>query len=69
MKSRIITAVAVVTLIVFASLLIIAMTAYPMHLGEPSWYHVARVDCLTAAVICGFVSFVSAMLAIASVHF
>ena len=66
MKSRIITAVAIVTLIVFASLLIIAAIAYPAHLGEPSYYHVARVDCLMAACACALVAIVSA---IASVHF
>ena len=66
MKSRIITAVAVVTAIVGALLLLVAVVAYPMHIGEPSYYRVARVDCLVAACTCALVSIVSA---IASAHF
>ena len=61
MKSRIITAVAVVTAIAFASLLLAAVVAYPMHIGEPSYYHVARVDCLVAAFACALVSIASAI--------
>ena len=61
---KFISAVAVVTAIVCVLLLLVAIVAYPMHIGEPSYYHVARVDCLMAAVICAFVSFVS----IASAH-
>ena len=57
----IMSAVAVATLIAFAVLAIYAMTAYPMHLGEPAYYHIARTDCLMVAVIFGLVSFVSAM--------
>lgn len=56
MKSRIITAVAVVTAIVCALLLLVAVVAYPMHIGEPSYYHVARVDCLVAACTCALAS-------------
>ena len=65
MKSRIITTVAVVTAIVCVSLLFAAAVAYPMHIGEPSYYHVARVDCLVAACTCALVSIASA---IASAH-
>ena len=61
MKSRIITAVAVVTAIVCASLLFVAAVAYPMHIGEPSYYHVARVDCLVAATTCALAAIVSAI--------
>ena len=61
MKSSIITAVAVVTAIVCVSLLLVAVVAYPMHFGEPSYYHVARVDCLVAACICALVSIASAI--------
>lgn len=63
MKSRIITAVAVVAAIAFASLLLVAVAAYPMHIGEPSYYHVARVECLMAASACALVSFASAIAA------
>ena len=66
MKSRIIITVAVVTAIVCALLLLAAVVAYPMHISEPAWYHVARVDCLVAACTCALVSIASA---IASVHF
>ena len=66
MKSRVIAAVAVVTAFVCALLLLVAIAAYPMHIGEPSYYHVARVDCLVAACTCALVSIVSA---IASAHF
>ena len=52
MKSRIITAVAVVALIGFFAMIACAMVAYPMHIGEPSYYHVARVNCLKAAIVC-----------------
>ena len=65
MKSRIIPAVAVVAAIVCASLLLAAVVAYPMHIGEPSYYHVARVDCLTGACVCALVSLAS----LVSVHF
>ena len=58
MKSRIITAVAVVTAIVC---LLGAVVAYPMHIGEPSYYHTARVDCLVAACTCALVSIASAI--------
>ena len=63
---KILPSIAVITLIAFVLLLLVAIAAYPMHIGEPSWYHVARVDCLVAASACGLVSFVSA---IASAHF
>ena len=61
MKSRIITAVAVVAAIVCALLLLVAAAAYPMHIGEPSYYHVACVDCLVAACACALVSIASAI--------
>ena len=66
MKSRILSAITVAALIVFALLIIISVVAYPMHVGEPTYYHVARVDCLTAATVCGLVAIVSA---ITSAHF
>ena len=61
MKSRIITAVAVVTAIVCALLLLVAVVAYPMHIGEPLYYHAARVDCFVAACTCALVSITSAI--------
>lgn len=59
MKSRIIITIAVVAAIAFVALLIVAMVAYPMHIGEPSYYHIGRVDCLVAAVTCALVSLAS----------
>ena len=61
MKSSIIPSIAVVTAIAFCALLFVAVVAFPMHFGEPSYYHVARVDCLEAAFICALVSIVSAI--------
>ena len=61
MKSRIITAVAVVAAVAFMSLLLVAVVAFPMHVGEPAYYHVARVDCLVAACTCALVSIASAI--------
>ena len=55
----ILSAVAVVAAVSFVLLMVVAEIAYPMHIGEPSWYHVGRVNCLLAAVICAFVSFAS----------
>ena len=49
---RILSIVSIAALIAFGCLLLVAMIAYPMHLGEPSWYHTARVDCLKAAIVC-----------------
>ena len=66
MKSRILSSIAVVALIAFALLLIVGTITYPMHLGEPSYYHVARVNCLAAATACALVAIVSA---ITSAHF
>ena len=66
MRSRIIAAFAVVALITFFALMVAADVAYPMHIGEPSYYHTARVDCLVGASACAIVSIVSA---IASAHF
>ena len=63
MKSRILSAISVVALIAFVLLLFGAAAAYPMHIGEPSWYHACRVDCVMAAAICGLVSFVAATVA------
>ena len=57
---KILSFVAVAAFIAFAVLLIYSAGAYPMHFGEPTWYHEARVDCLMKAVICCFVSFASA---------
>ena len=56
MKSRIMSALAVVTAVAFVSLLLVAVVAFPMHFGEPSYYHVARVDCLAAACTCALVA-------------
>lgn len=61
MKSRIMTVVAVVAAIAVAALLLVAVVAYPMHIGEPSYYHVARVDCLVAACACALVAIASAI--------
>lgn len=67
MKSRIMSVVAVVAAIACVSLLLVDVVAYPMYIGEPSYYHVARVDCLAAACVCALVSIASAIaLAIAS---
>ena len=63
MRSRIIANIAVVTFVAFALLLIVPCIAWLMHIGEPSYYHVARVDCLVAATACALVSFVSAIVA------
>ena len=61
MKSRIITAVAVVAALAFVLLLLVSVVAYPMHIGEPSYYHVARVDCLAAACACALVAVASSI--------
>lgn len=61
MKSRIIPSIIIVAVIAFAALLLVAVVAYPMHIGEPSYYHTARVDCLLAACTCGIVAIVSAI--------
>lgn len=58
----ILSAVAVVAAVSFVLLLVVADIAYPMHIGEPSYYHVGRVNCLTAACTCAFVSFASFVL-------
>lgn len=63
---RILSVIAMLALIMFALLLVVAVVAYPMHIGEPTYYHVARVDCLTAAAPCGLVAIVSTLV---SVHF
>ena len=65
MKSRILTNIAVVAAIAFVVLLFVPDVAFPMHIGEPSYYHVARADCIVAACACALVSFASAV----SVHF
>ena len=62
MKS-ILSTIAIATCIMFFAVLIIGTVAYPMHLGEPAYYHVARVDCLVAAVTCALVSITSAFAA------
>ena len=61
MKSRIISSLAVVATIAFMALLLVAVVAFPMHFGEPSYYHAARVDCLAAACICALVAIASAI--------
>ena len=61
MKSRIMSSIAVVAAIAVAALLLVAVVAYPMHIGEPSYYHVARVDCLAAACACALVAIASAI--------
>ena len=66
MKSRIIAAFAVVALIAFFALMVAADVAYPMHIGEPAYYHVARVNCLVGASACALASILAA---IASAHF
>ena len=69
MKSRIISSLAVVAAIAFMALLLVSVVAFPMHIGEPSYYHVARVDCLAAACICALVAIASTIaLAITSAH-
>ena len=61
MKSRITFIVAIAALILCALLLIFAMVAYPMHIGEPTHFHVARTECLTAAAACALVAILSAL--------
>ena len=61
MKSRIMSAVAVVAAIAFVAMLLVTVVAFPMHIGEPSYYHVARVDCLAAACTCALVAIASAI--------
>ena len=63
MKSSIIPSIAVVAAIVCVALLLVAVVAYPMHIGEPAYYHAARVDCLVAACTCALVSIASAIAA------
>ena len=62
MKS-ILATISIITLIAFAALLVVGMIAYPAHLGEPSYYHAARIHCLVAATTCAITSFVSAIAA------
>ena len=61
MKSRIISSLAVVAAVAFMLLLLVDVVAFPMHIGEPSYYHVARVDCLVAACACALVAIASAI--------
>ena len=61
MKSNIVSSIAIVTFFAFIVLLLVAVVAFPMHIGEPSYYHVARVDCLLAACSCGLIAIVSAI--------
>ena len=60
---RILSSVAVVAIISFVIIITFAEIAYPMHFGEPSWYHVARVDCLAGATVCALVAIISSTLA------
>ncbi len=66
MKSRFFAVVAVAFAVAFVALLLVAAIAYPMHIGEPSYYHVARIDCIVAACPCGLAAIGCA---IASAHF
>ena len=66
MKSRIMSSIVIVTFFAFIVLLLVAVIAFPMHIGEPSYYHTARIDCLLAACTCGLFSI---LVAIASAHF
>ena len=66
MKSSVVSSITIVTFFAFIVLLLVAVVAFPMHIGEPSYYHTARVDCLLAACTCGLSSVLAA---IASVHF
>ena len=61
MKSRIISSLAVVAAVAFMLLLLVSVVAFPIHFGEPSYYHAARVDCLAAACTCALVSIASAI--------
>ena len=54
MKSLLST-ITVVAAIAAVALLYVS-AAIPMYIGEPEYYHVARVYLLDAAVICGFVA-------------
>ena len=63
MKSRIMANIAVVTFAAFVLLLIVACVAWPTHIGEPSYYHVARCNCLVAATACTLGSILSAIVA------
>ena len=65
MKTRIMPSIAVVTAIAFVALLLVAVVAFPMHIGEPSYYHIARVDCLLAACTCGLSSILAAIVSLA----
>ena len=65
MKSCIMSSITIVTFFMFIVLLLVAVVAFPMHIGEPSYYHIARVDCLLAACTCGLSSILTA---IASAH-
>ena len=56
---RILSTITVVAAIAAVALLY-ASAAIPMYIGEPSYYHVARVYLLDAAVICIFMAGVSA---------
>lgn len=53
MKPRIMSTIAIAAIIVCIGSLLAAVVAYPMHIGEPSYYHIARVDCLLVACTCG----------------
>ena len=65
MKSRIMASITIVTFFAFIVLLLVAVVAFPMHIGEPSYYHTARANCLLAACTCGLSSVLTA---IASAH-
>ena len=69
MKSRIMSSIAVVSAVAFVALLLVAAIAYPMHFGEPSYYHTARISYLVAACACGLAAICSAFAYITSAHF
>ena len=63
---KVLSFVAATAAVAAIALLMTPVLCYPMHFGEPTYFHIARCNCLVAAVACGLVSFVSA---IVSVHF
>ena len=66
MKSHIMSSIVIVTFFAFIVLLLVTIIAFPMHIGEPSYYHTARADCLLAACTCALSAILAA---IASAHF
>lgn len=54
--------ITVIAFIACVCLLIASVVVFPMHFGEPSYFHIARIDCLTGATVCALVAIVSAMM-------